>query len=226
MQPHTEYAPGRFIRRSTQVHERIITRFPLRQRVHPGRAGACSGSASIPKGIQSLEASRCWSRRSGSMGLRRPGAPQHAVCVLGWNGSPPTRGIRASPGCRDRRMTQSISERYTASGQYRSQCYRTVATSLAKPVQFQLIAGFLCNLAIATRDTQSRAFTESLRCARIHRRGQVRVTRVRSTALHTPQFDWVRCRLRHPCRPALPSHEPALAAKAIYYSSQHPRRKL
>jgi NAD(P)-dependent dehydrogenase (short-subunit alcohol dehydrogenase family) len=67
-------------------------------------------------------------------------------------------------------------------------------------------------------------FTDSLRCELLHDRSGVRVTMVHLPAVNTPQFDWVKNRL--PGRPAPPDpvYQPELAARAILYAIDHPRR--
>jgi hypothetical protein len=54
----------------------------------------------------------------------------------------------------------------------------------------------------------------------------VKVTAVHMPALDTPQFDWVRSRLRGRGQPVPPIFEPEVAARAIVYASKHPRREL
>lgn len=68
-------------------------------------------------------------------------------------------------------------------------------------------------------------FTESLRCELLHNHSQVRITMVQLPAMNTPQFDWVRSRLPRKPQPVPPIFEPELAAEAIYYAAQHPRRE-
>jgi NAD(P)-dependent dehydrogenase (short-subunit alcohol dehydrogenase family) len=68
-------------------------------------------------------------------------------------------------------------------------------------------------------------FTESLRCELLHDGSRVRVTMVQLPALNTPQFDWVLSRLpRHP-QPVPPIYQPEVAARAIAYAADHPRRR-
>jgi NAD(P)-dependent dehydrogenase (short-subunit alcohol dehydrogenase family) len=69
-------------------------------------------------------------------------------------------------------------------------------------------------------------FTDSLRSELIHDRSQVKVTEVDMPALNTPQFGWVRSRLSRKGQPVPPIFEPEVAAKAIVYASEHPRRQL
>jgi NAD(P)-dependent dehydrogenase (short-subunit alcohol dehydrogenase family) len=69
-------------------------------------------------------------------------------------------------------------------------------------------------------------FTESLRCELLHDASDVRVTMVQLPALNTPHFSVVRTRLpRHP-KPVAPIFQPELAANAIVWAAEHPRREL
>lgn len=67
-------------------------------------------------------------------------------------------------------------------------------------------------------------FTESLRCELIHDRSDLRVTMVQLPALNTPQFGWVKSRLRRKAQPVPPIFQPEVAANAIYFAAHHPRR--
>jgi NAD(P)-dependent dehydrogenase (short-subunit alcohol dehydrogenase family) len=69
-------------------------------------------------------------------------------------------------------------------------------------------------------------FTDSLRSELIHDGSNVKVTEVNLPALNTPQFGWVRTRLPRKGQPVPPIFEPEVAAKAIVYASEHPRRQL
>jgi short-subunit dehydrogenase len=69
-------------------------------------------------------------------------------------------------------------------------------------------------------------FTDSLRCELIHDGSHVRLTIVNMPALNTPQFDWVRSRLRGKGQPVPPIFEPEVAARAILHAAEHPRREL
>src|SRR3954454_9434909 len=69
-------------------------------------------------------------------------------------------------------------------------------------------------------------FTDSLRCELIHDGSHVRVTMVNMPALNTPQFGWVRSRLRGKGQPVPPIFEPEVAARAILQAAEHPRREL
>src|SRR5207248_7119147 len=68
-------------------------------------------------------------------------------------------------------------------------------------------------------------FTDSLRCELFHDHSNVKVTMVQMPALNTPQFGWVKSRLRHKAQPVPPLFQPEVAARAIYYAAHHPRRE-
>ncbi|WP_149182949.1 SDR family oxidoreductase [Streptomyces sp. TRM49041] len=68
-------------------------------------------------------------------------------------------------------------------------------------------------------------FTSSVRTELMHNGSNVRVTVVQMPALNTPQFSWVLSRLpRHP-QPVPPIYQPEVAARAVVYAADHPRRK-
>jgi short-subunit dehydrogenase len=69
-------------------------------------------------------------------------------------------------------------------------------------------------------------FTDSLRCELIHDKSHVRVTMVQMPALNTPQFGWVKSRLKHKAQPVPPIFQPEVGARAIYWASHHSRREV
>src|SRR5579863_10153962 len=69
-------------------------------------------------------------------------------------------------------------------------------------------------------------FTDSLRCELIHDKSRVRVTIVQMPALNTPQFGWVKSRLKHKAQPVPPIFQPEVGAKAIYWAAHHTRREV
>lgn len=69
-------------------------------------------------------------------------------------------------------------------------------------------------------------FTDSLRCELIHDKSDVRVTMVQMPALNTPQFGWVKSRLKHKAQPVPPIFQPEVGACAIYWASHHSRREV
>ncbi|MBV9846543.1 MAG: SDR family oxidoreductase [Kutzneria sp.] len=66
---------------------------------------------------------------------------------------------------------------------------------------------------------------DSLRCELLHDKAGVHVTMVQMPAVNTPQFDWVLNRLPHHAQPVPPIYQPEIAAKAILYAADHPRRR-
>lgn len=69
-------------------------------------------------------------------------------------------------------------------------------------------------------------FCDSLRCELIHDHSNVRVTMIQMPALNTPQFSWVKSRLPRKAQPVPPIYQPEVAARAIVYASDHPRREI
>jgi NAD(P)-dependent dehydrogenase (short-subunit alcohol dehydrogenase family) len=71
-----------------------------------------------------------------------------------------------------------------------------------------------------------KGFLDSLRVELRHRGSRVRVALVQLPGVNTPQFDWVRTTLRRHPRPVAPVYQPELAARAIAWAAEHPRREL
>jgi short-subunit dehydrogenase len=69
-------------------------------------------------------------------------------------------------------------------------------------------------------------FTDSLRCELIHDQSRVRITMVHMPALNTPQFGWVKSRLKYKAQPVPPIFEPEVGAKAVYWAAHHRRREI
>jgi NAD(P)-dependent dehydrogenase (short-subunit alcohol dehydrogenase family) len=68
-------------------------------------------------------------------------------------------------------------------------------------------------------------FHEALRCELLHENSGVRVTMVQMPAVNTPQFSWVLSRLPHHAQPVPPIYQPELAARAVLFAADHPRRR-
>lgn len=68
-------------------------------------------------------------------------------------------------------------------------------------------------------------FTESVRTELLHAHSRVRITQVHLPAVNTPQFDWVLSRLERHAQPVPPIYQPEVAARAIVYAADHPRRR-
>ena len=68
-------------------------------------------------------------------------------------------------------------------------------------------------------------FHESLRCELLHEKSNVHVTMVQMPAVNTPQFSWVLSKLPHHAQPVPPIYQPEVAARAVMFASDHPRRR-
>jgi NAD(P)-dependent dehydrogenase (short-subunit alcohol dehydrogenase family) len=69
-------------------------------------------------------------------------------------------------------------------------------------------------------------FHDSLLCELLHDKSKVRVTMVQLPASNTPQFGWVKSRLPKKAQPVPPIFQPEVAAKAIVWAADHPRREI
>jgi short-subunit dehydrogenase len=70
-----------------------------------------------------------------------------------------------------------------------------------------------------------RAFTESVRTELMHDGSNVRITIVQLPGLNTPHFTLARSRMRRGVRPVAPIYTPELAARAVAFAADHPRRR-
>ena len=68
-------------------------------------------------------------------------------------------------------------------------------------------------------------FCDSLRCELLHDNSNVKLTMLQMPALNTPQFGWVKSRLRRKAQPVPPIFQPEVAADAIYFAAHNPRRE-
>src|SRR4051794_23585770 len=68
-------------------------------------------------------------------------------------------------------------------------------------------------------------FHESLRTELLHDGSNVHVTMVQMPAVNTPQFGWVLSRLPRRAQPVAPIYQPEVAADAVLYAADHPRRR-
>lgn len=69
-------------------------------------------------------------------------------------------------------------------------------------------------------------FTDSLRCELIHDRSRVSISVVHMPALNTPQFAWVKSRLKNRAQPVPPIYEPEVGARAVYWAAHHDRAEV
>jgi NAD(P)-dependent dehydrogenase (short-subunit alcohol dehydrogenase family) len=70
-----------------------------------------------------------------------------------------------------------------------------------------------------------RGFTDSLRTELMHEKSGIQLTAVHLPALNTTQFGLVRTRMPRKPRPVAPVFEPEVAARAIVWASEHPKRR-
>jgi NAD(P)-dependent dehydrogenase (short-subunit alcohol dehydrogenase family) len=68
-------------------------------------------------------------------------------------------------------------------------------------------------------------FHEALRAELLHEKSGIRVTMVQMPAVNTPQFSWVLSRLPHQAQPVPPIYQPELAARAVVFAADHPKRR-
>ena len=68
-------------------------------------------------------------------------------------------------------------------------------------------------------------FHEALRCELLHEKSGVRVTMVQMPAVNTPQFSWVLSRLPNHPQPVPPIYQPEVAADAVLFAADHPKRR-
>ena len=68
-------------------------------------------------------------------------------------------------------------------------------------------------------------FNESVRTELLHDKSHVHVTMVQMPAVNTPQFSWVLSRLPNQTQPVPPIYQPEVAARAVVYAADHPKRR-
>jgi NAD(P)-dependent dehydrogenase (short-subunit alcohol dehydrogenase family) len=68
-------------------------------------------------------------------------------------------------------------------------------------------------------------FNEAVRCELLHERSGVHVTMVQMPAVNTPQFSWLTSRMHRQAQPVPPIYQPEVAARAVVYAAEHPRRR-
>ncbi len=68
-------------------------------------------------------------------------------------------------------------------------------------------------------------FNESVRCELLHEKSNVHVTMVQMPAVNTPQFSWVLSRMPNHAQPVPPIYQPEVAARAVRYAAEHPKRR-
>ncbi|MGI8459125.1 MAG: SDR family oxidoreductase [Propionibacteriaceae bacterium] len=68
-------------------------------------------------------------------------------------------------------------------------------------------------------------FHTSLRVELMHEGSNVHTTMVQMPAVNTPQFSWVLSKLPDHAQPVPPIYQPEVAAKAVLYAADHPKRR-
>jgi NADP-dependent 3-hydroxy acid dehydrogenase YdfG len=68
-------------------------------------------------------------------------------------------------------------------------------------------------------------FTESVRSELIHDKRRVRLSIVHLPAVNTPQFSWIKTRMRRHPQPVPPIFQPEVIARYVYWVAHHPRRE-
>jgi NAD(P)-dependent dehydrogenase (short-subunit alcohol dehydrogenase family) len=71
-----------------------------------------------------------------------------------------------------------------------------------------------------------KGFCDSLRVELLQEGSHVKVSLVQLPGLNTPQFSWVRTRLHKHPQPVPPIYQPEVAARAIAWAAEHPKREL
>lgn len=71
-----------------------------------------------------------------------------------------------------------------------------------------------------------RGFTDAVRAELLHDGSKIRIGMVHLPAINTPQFDWTLNRTGRRPRPMAPVYQPEVAARAIVFAGQNPRRDI
>ncbi|HEY1663546.1 MAG TPA: SDR family oxidoreductase [Verrucomicrobiae bacterium] len=71
-----------------------------------------------------------------------------------------------------------------------------------------------------------RGFCDSLRAELFHDKKKIRVCIVEMPAVNTPQFGWVKSRLKNKAQPVPPIFQSEVAAQAIVFAATHNRREM
>ncbi len=71
----------------------------------------------------------------------------------------------------------------------------------------------------------TQGFNEALRCELLHDKSKVRTTMVQMPAVNTPQFTWVLSKMPHHPQPVPPIYQPEVAADAVVFAADHPKRR-
>ena len=104
-------------------------------------------------------------------------------------------------------------------------CCRATAATIVQVGSALAYRGIPLQSAYCGPSTRSRASTSRCAASCCTTAARVRVTMVQLPAVNTPQFDWVLTRLPRQPQPVPPIYQPEVAARAIVYAADHPRRR-
>jgi hypothetical protein len=105
-------------------------------------------------------------------------------------------------------------------------CFPVTAASSFRLARHWPIGPFHCSRPTAGPKHAIKGFTQSIRCELLHAHSNVRICMVHMPALNTPQFEWVLSRPRNRPRPVPPIYQPEVAADAMLFAAEHPRREI
>lgn len=69
-------------------------------------------------------------------------------------------------------------------------------------------------------------FTDSIRSELLHDKSKVHIAMVQLPAMNTPQFDWVRSKLKHRSQPVPPIYQPEVGADAVFWAAHEKRKEV
>ncbi len=69
-------------------------------------------------------------------------------------------------------------------------------------------------------------FCDSLRVELMHDKSNVQLCMVQLSAFNTPQFEWVKSRLKGKAQPVPPTYQPEVAAEGVHWAALNERREL
>jgi short-subunit dehydrogenase len=96
-----------------------------------------------------------------------------------------------------------------------------VCVGLALAYRYVPLQSIYCGAKFAIR-----GFLDALRSELYHDKIGITLTEVDLPAVNTPQFDWARNKMGRKAQPVPPIYQPEVAARAIYFGAEHPRRQI
>ena len=107
----------------------------------------------------------------------------------------------------------------------RAGCCRVTAARSCRSARRWPTGASPCRARTAAPSTPPRASTSRCAPSCCTSAASVRVTMVQMPAVNTPQFSWVLSRLPRQAQPVPPIYQPEVAARAVVYAADHPRRR-